>query len=282
MDLLDERAKGQDKNLTQDADLSKWGELGNLVQLPLDYPKAPIVEAILQIHVTPADTLAVDDLQTLLTAEDGYGPAEQAIAFDGEVSLVDTEVINKVEASKVGYIFRRHDLKRVVQAHRDSFIFSWLPPYEHWKQFSEEALDHWTRYQRTAQPSSVQSIGVRTINKIPLPDRATELKDYVRISVDVPAYLPQALASMFSQVRVPLSMFGAIATITSVLQPRSDGTQGPPELILDIDIQKSLSLDLADVGFHESLLGALQEARDAKNFVFEACITDATRGLISK
>lgn len=268
--------------MTQDADLSKWGELGSLVQLPLDYPSAPIVEAILQIHVAPAENLLIDDLQTLLSSEDGFEPAEQAIAFDGEVSFVDTEVINKVEASKVGYIFRRKDSKRVVQAHRDNFIFSWLPPYEHWKQFSEEALEHWTRYQEAASPTAVNSIGVRTINRIPLPDRATELKDYVRISVDVPAYLPQSITSMFSQVRVPLEKFGAMATITSVLQPRSDGTQGPPELILDIDIQKSLSLGLADVGFHQSLLEALQEARDAKNFVFEACITDATRGLISK
>ncbi|KRE90122.1 TIGR04255 family protein [Arthrobacter sp. Soil764] len=264
--------------MAHDADLSKWGELGNLVQLPLSYAKAPIVEAILQINVEASSTLSMEELSRLLGDLEDFQAPEPAIAFDGEVSVVDTEIVNNVKASRLGFVFRRKDGRRVVQAQRDSFIFSWLPPYSRWEEFVSEAREYWTRYSAAANPVAVTSIGVRTINRIPIPDRAAELRDYVRMSVDIPAYLPQAMNRMFTQVQVPLRMFDATAAITTVLQPNAERRA---ELILDIDIQKALPLPLSDVAFDDKLSGKLEEARDAKNFVFEACITDATRGLIS-
>lgn len=264
--------------MAHNADLSKWGELGSLVQLPISYAKAPIVEAILQISVRPSGELPLDALRGLLPESEDFEEPEQALALDGEVSVVDAEIINNVKASRVGYVFRRKDGKRVVQAHRDKFIFSWLPPYEHWEQFTAEAMKFWSLYRASAEPAEVVSLGVRTINRIPLPDRATELKDYIRMSVDIPAYLPQGMERMFTQVQVPLRSFNARAAVTTVLQPNATGSA---ELILDIDIQKSYPLTLSEVAFEDKLASQLEEARDAKNFVFEACITDATRGLIS-
>jgi len=78
---------------------------------------------------------------------------------------------------------------------------------------------------------------------------------------------------------VPLLNLDASATITStVVPPYSPDTTS---LILDIDTWRRLDVPLSGDTESERLLDALNELRVAKNFVFEACITDATRGLIN-
>jgi uncharacterized protein (TIGR04255 family) len=52
-------------------------------------------------------------------------------------------------------------------------------------------------------------------------------------------------------------------------------------LILDIDAWREVDISFATSVGEERLREALNELHDAKNYVFEACITDATRGLIS-
>ena len=51
-------------------------------------------------------------------------------------------------------------------------------------------------------------------------------------------------------------------------------------LLLDIDARSNVLLSTSDPDFDERLLESLTTLRRTKNFVFEACITDATRSLI--
>ncbi|WP_019483253.1 TIGR04255 family protein [Arthrobacter sp. TB 23] len=263
--------------MTIDADLSKWGELGDMVTLPLNYSHAPIAEAIIEFVTEPCESLDMVALEDLLGSEDHYSDPEPAMSFKGEVSVVEAEVIGGVKGTKVGYVYRREDGKRVIQAHRDRFIFSWLPPYLHWDEFVDEAMSYWRRYVAIAHPEQLVRIGVRFVNRIELPNRSVELKDYIRVSVDQPAYLPQAIRQMFAQLQFDLVAFSAVGTITALLQPPDEERA---HIVLDIDIRKTVELKLDDDHFDEVLADELQESRDAKNFVFEACITDATRGLI--
>jgi uncharacterized protein (TIGR04255 family) len=256
---------------------SKWGELKEMTQTPLEYSNPPIAEAILELRVAAPQTPSLEQLANLLGEDDGYAPPDRAISFEGEFNLVDSEVVSDVKGSQVGHRFRRLDESRVVQVHVDRYAFSWLEGYRHWEDFLEEAELVWERFKAVVNPDVITYIGVRFINRIQLPARTIEIKDYVRTSVDLSPYLPQQVAGMFSQIDVPLPQHEASARITLFLEP----TERPsPNIVLDIDVNKTVTLSVKDDRFSTLLDEELSNLRDAKNFVFEACITDATRGLI--
>ena len=74
---------------------------------------------------------------------------------------------------------------------------------------------------------------------------------------------------------MPLPALEVSATITSSLLPvRPDVTT----LILDIDTWRDAPA--GESATDDAIAGHLATLRQAKNYVFEACITDATRGLI--
>jgi uncharacterized protein (TIGR04255 family) len=52
-------------------------------------------------------------------------------------------------------------------------------------------------------------------------------------------------------------------------------------LILDLDTYREVRLDPRSDDFDHEVVGQLASLRRAKNFVFESCITDETRRLIS-
>jgi uncharacterized protein (TIGR04255 family) len=106
-----------------------------------------------------------------------------------------------------------------------------------------------------------------------------EIKDYLRVSVDVPPYLPQLVSSYFTQVAVPVERFGCTATITSTLLQPPD--QNTTSLLLDVDTWEAANIELTGDNEAEGVKERLAALREAKNYVFESCITDATRGLIS-
>ena len=112
-----------------------------------------------------------------------------------------------------------------------------------------------------------------------MPPRSIEVKDYLRLSVDIPAYLPQTMTSLFLQVDIPLPTQQAQAIVTSTLIPGA-AHHPPGWLVLDIDVKAPVAGDTSSSDFAEQITTTLNRLRLAKNFVFEACVTDATRGLM--
>ena len=83
--------------------------------------------------------------------------------------------------------------------------------------------------------------------------------------------------NFFLQVRVPLPRFRAMVAITSTAMSEEPDITS---LILDIDTSQEVSLDLQGGAAGTEIGEGLATLRKAKNYVFEACITDATRRLI--
>ena len=106
-----------------------------------------------------------------------------------------------------------------------------------------------------------------------------EIKDYLRLTADVPAYLPQAISNYFMQVVIPLEKYSCSATITSALIPEAPSNL--TSLLLDIDAWQDQPITLDGDGVSEHIALRLETLRQVKNYVFESCITDATRGLIA-
>jgi uncharacterized protein (TIGR04255 family) len=195
------------------------------------------------------------------------------------VDVSEATIKSDTSGERVGHIFRTQDGRRFIQSRLNGFSYSVIPPYDRWESFSGEAWTNWTNYKTVAQPVKTTRIGVRYVNRIDVPSASIEIKDYLRTAVDVSPYLPQAVSSYFLQVVVPVSRFNASATITSTLAPPP--AENMTSLILDIDIWRIVELSLDSTEGNDSLREQLESLRVVKNYVFESCITDATRGVIS-
>lgn len=241
------------------------------------YKNAPIVEAIVEFRVT------TDGLRLERLADLDFGPnyrsPETVYTVEQEVSFGEGGVSAETRDSQVGFAFNTEGAKRTVQVTATSFGFIWRGEYSHWEDFIGEVESAWETYRAVAVPAFVGAIGVRFVNHIPMPPRPIEIKDYLRMSVDIPAQLPQTLTSLFLQVDIPLPEQHAQATVTSTM------ILGTPEqpagwLVLDIDVKAPVGADTSAPTFGDTITATLDRLRLAKNYVFEACVTDATRGLM--
>jgi uncharacterized protein (TIGR04255 family) len=240
------------------------------------YRSAPIVEAILEWRVE-GESIQLERLRTLSTALDGWSDASVSGLRQGLLEMAP-EGDAAGPGDLVGYAFSRGDGRRNIHASVDRFAFAWLGQYEDWDSLVAEALVAWEAFREIAQPSSVTRIGARFVNVIKVPGGEIEISDYLRTSVNISPYLPQVLTGYFTSVDIPLDPDRGIgATITSALTPVDGGYTG---LALDLDTYCAASLDLAGPDSMEDMNHRLSTLRVAKNYVFEASITDATRGLI--
>lgn len=249
-----------------------------IVQEPRSYSHAPIREAIIQIRVQLDESTQIEDLKTLLDGDSSFRAPDVQFQLRGEVQFNEGVITGGTTGGEpVGLSFVNHDGSRIVQSWVDRFAFSWVGNYTNWDEFLAEALSYWARYKAVAHPVAIQQVSVRYVNVIALPEGPREIKDYLRTSVDVSPYLPQAVSGLFMQVTIPLETFDCSVNITSVLQfPRLNES----ELVLDIDVISAQPLNQVNFVNNDSLVEALGVLRRAKNHVFEACITDATRSLI--
>ncbi|MCV2392973.1 TIGR04255 family protein [Actinotalea sp. M2MS4P-6] len=235
------------------------------------YASVPIEEALVEVHCAQPEQFDVRRLGALFGASDGFPKAEEQVEVSGGVGVEEDRVESDFHKNVVGYRFRRSDDQRAIQVQPNRLVFNWLRPYESWDALLGEFEPVWERYAKVAEPTPVVA-GVRYINIIRVPKPQVEIGDYLRISIDVPPYLPQSVASHFLQVEIP---FGDGTTSRIVSSLVDSGEPGKQALLLDIGVQQRLH------GHGDEVLReSLDRLRVVKNYVFEACITDATRGLM--
>jgi uncharacterized protein (TIGR04255 family) len=262
--------------LTNEFYLPREGDIP-FIQLGSHYSRAPIVEAIIELRCELPDSIQLTTLTGAVNA-DAFPEVGRHVEVTGTLDVSDAELRSGTSVQQTGFVFKRKDGLRIIQARLNGFSYSALAPYDKWESFHDEALRHWEVYRNRVQPTKVTRLGVRYVNRIDIPSARVEIKDYLRTAIDVSPYLPQIVASHFFQVEVPLSRYGAVATITSTFAPPS--REDVTSLVLDIDAWRPTDIDLTSDGALSAIRNALDSLRQAKNYTFEACITDATRGLI--
>ncbi|RFZ47550.1 hypothetical protein DAVIS_00262 [Mycobacterium marinum] len=257
---------------------------GNM-EIGYRYPRAPIIEATIDLRVESSGTDESEDtifenLGAVYSSDADFDAPTPLYTFSSDLKVDEGDtIIGRTPGRQIGYTFRRHDGRAVVRANIDRFAYSQLGPYTEWDEFLKAAEACWSLYRDRTSPENVTAIGVRFVNRILVPKYTIEIKDYLRTTVDVSPYLPQWTNGYFLQVGIPLADFDADALVTTALVDRDDDEDGVP-LVLDIDVRTATSLAVDAEGFQDGLLATLGRLRTAKNYVFEACITDATRGLI--
>ena len=176
---------------------------------------------------------------------------------------------------QMGYAFVGGDGKHVVQFRVNGFTFSRLAPYQTWEQLRNEAKIFWNSYRKAVGTLPVVRVGLRYVNQLDLPLPMRDLRDFIRLYPEISSDLTQQLAGFFLQVQIPQEDLGAMLVLNETMVPPS----GPniASVVLDIDVFKEgLKLESDD-----DVWGTLEALRLRKNLIFEGCITNNTRELIS-
>lgn len=244
------------------------------MQLGHRYSRAPIHEAIIELRFPLREDVTEERLQEVGGAE---FPMRTALYRVNGQTVLDGEgeaPVSTVSHQKIGWSFEREDGLRAVFATLNSFAFVRRGDYDHWDAFVGEVEKAWFRYKDAASVDFVEHVGVRFVNHISIPHRAIDIQDYLRTTVHLAAQLPQSVSNLFAQVTIPFEEVGCDVTISTGVLPAERA------FLLDIDATTNVLLSTTDPAFDERLRDALSMLRNTKNFVFEACITDATRSLI--
>jgi uncharacterized protein (TIGR04255 family) len=175
----------------------------------------------------------------------------------------------------MGYAFVGGEGKHVVQFRMNGFTFSRLAPYQSWEQLRNEARTLWNSYRQIVGALPVVRVGLRYVNQLDLPMPMRDLRDFIRLYPEISSDLAQQLAGFFLQVQIPQEDLGTTAILNEAMVPPS----GPnvASVVLDIDVfRHGLKLESDD-----DVWSTMEVLRLRKNLIFEGCITNNTRELIS-
>jgi uncharacterized protein (TIGR04255 family) len=242
----------------------------------MQYSRSPLTEAVIDLRVKPADQITVETLSEIQAGrEKEYPTREERIFVKGQFTTNLDEPPASGNRSHIGFSFISKDKRQVVQARLDGFTFSRLAPYESWEKFQSEARKWWDIYRSIAQPNSIDRVAVRYINRLDIPLPLRDFKDYLRTIPEVSSDLPQGLSGFFMQIKIPQDDLGGMLVVNEAIVPPPQ--PGVVSVLLDIDIFRDTDVPGED---HE-LWDFFEKLRLRKNEVFEACITEQMKELIS-
>ena len=125
----------------------------------------------------------------------------------------------------------------------------------------------WQLHTELAQPTEVQRLGLRFINRIAVPQEGLRLEDYLEAPPKAPQGMDLPLAGFLHQDTLTVSGYPYGITFTQTVQPPQAPETGG--LILDIDVFTTQPLNLDE----DKLDRHLSEMRWLKNKVFFGSIT---------
>lgn len=242
------------------------------------FPKAPIVEAVIDIRARAAAAFEESSVRTYLEARlNGYSFLDSRREFRHELQLEVED--GKPPSQKLhdlgwkGLRFRSADEKHMAQFNRDGFVFSRLEPYTDWQQLSSEGLKLWKVFKELAQPAEIHRIGLRFINRVLLPQGEIRFEDYMQPAPVSPVGMDLPFQGFMHHdtLAVPGHPY-AITVIRTIQLPPHSGGLGVA-LILDIDVFTIQGFELDEA----MLVHRLKEMRWLKNKVFVGSVTDKAR-----
>jgi uncharacterized protein (TIGR04255 family) len=237
---------------------------------------APVAEAVIEVRVRLSRPVVQADFDAFRSRLMDQFPKAQNIRFvashlqfDG-----DDEVKNDVSTSLIGIRLDDADGRWVVQAKSDGLALSRLPPYESWNGLIAKLQDLWPTYVEVFEPSTVLRLGVRYINRLPLPDTENvDLDAVLTAGPKIPPTLPQSLTQFVTRVVLPLPNDGIVLTVLQALEPApGDGGGRRAHVVLDIDAACEQALSPTS----PEMWGRLDSLRHAKNMAFFGSLNEST------
>lgn len=237
------------------------------------YRAAPITEAIIDLKVELPTNITVTDLGKVQEGQEEAYPNRLDRRLVESKLAVGKELSTSTTSKHLGYLFKSKDERQVFQARLDGFTMGRLHPYDCWETFRDEARRQWDIYKTVVSPQKIVRVAVRYINRIDIPLPLRDFSDYLRTAPEVSPALPQGLASYFMRLEIPMDDIKSRCLLNeAIIEPVAPKVVS---VVLDIDVFRTEDLPTDD----EEIWRFMEELRQRKNSIFEACITDKTREL---
>lgn len=231
------------------------------------FPKAPIVEAIIDIRARATTKLDESGLRAFLDERlAGYALLDSQREVQAEMAFGQNQPLSQAvkDLGWKGVRYRSSDQKHVVQFNRDGFVFSRFHPYQNWEQLESESLRLWAFFREFAQPVAFQRIGLRFINRFQLAAGDVSFNQYIHPVPQPPQGLDVPFHAFLHQDTLAVPGHPYAINVTRTIQPSAAGKGEGVALILDIDVFTLQEFELDETG----LSRRLHEMRWLKNKVF--------------
>jgi uncharacterized protein (TIGR04255 family) len=235
---------------------------------------APIVEALIDIRVQPAEGTTVDTIEKAVSSRSfGYykkGPILMG-RFGFVINTQDTPPAQQVlnHAAIIGIRMHSDDERYVAQFTTEGFTLSRLEPYESWEALVTEAMRIWMEYRSFVTPTHIHRVATRFINNLRLPLKVGErFERYLTGLPNMPAEFPQTVSSFLQRFVIYDDASGATAVLTQALEVFPP--EPPVPVILDVDVFRE-SRFAAD---GSAVWDYLAQLRVLKNRFFFGALTD--------
>lgn len=227
---------------------------------------APIAEAVIHWRSRAGHWRPVDELKEILAQKLPDYPhpkSQQSLELEAQVDPYGVSSTRVRQDVAHGLRLVSADKLYIVQFTRDGVVFSRLAPYDTWDGFSTRGRKVWDLFQEIAEPSQVERLGVRFINRIPV-GTPGEVGEYLK---NPPEFLETAslpIESFLYQSRhsVPGQPFEI--NIIRTIQPPTPQQANEYGLIVDIDVGTTSPLANDEAVLEEKL----EQMHQLKNQVF--------------
>lgn len=237
------------------------------------YPKAPIVEAIIDLKVS--ENFSEREKERLRDRLKRRFPSiEERHTFNVEFAL---NMPPKQKTELAGFKLTAQNGADVVLINDSSFGTVRLAPYDCWDTFLAQAKQNFEEFTKVVGRKSVSRVGVRFINRMDIPNRLIfdrPVTTFFRVGVMVPSDLTGVIG------KFSFSAEGVEKTTNTPFILRFSMVTPPPlieHLSFKLDIDAYWDTEIP--ARIDEMWDGVQRLRTAKNAIFEQSITDELRSL---
>jgi len=246
----------------------------------LNYSKAPIIEAVIDVRVTPVEGFDVGGFDALCEGlQNDYpqrqftGTAEVTFHFEPEVKAEHSQQRN-------GLALTSEDSSRALQVRLDGFTFSRRAPYSTWEEFRNEARRLWIIYRSCYPTTEITRIAHRAINRIDMPfEPGFELETYFKTFPKAPPDFPGGeMQGFFTQMQFWQPDLRCKLLLNQALVPPPDAHT--LSIMLDFDLFREQFEEPWGMEQEAIAWDLLEELHVRRNVLFEASLTDQMKELL--
>lgn len=201
--------------------------------------KAPIAEAVLEIRARAGGEWVEETISAALKAQlPEYPGQEERNAYVGSFEIRSGQEPQHAleDLGWCGITVKSEDSKQIAFFERDRFLFSRLEPYGTWEHFLEEAMRLWDIHRTLAHPESLERLGLRFINRLPLPETDMEFGKYLQVAPKEPEGLSLPFSGFLHQDMLVVPGHNYRIKITRAVQKENGTSDASAGLIIDVDV----------------------------------------------
>ncbi len=232
-------------------------------------PKAPIIQAVLEIQVESVVGKSMKDLQNI-HVEVKHEYPKQRKRIQGIFTLKEKEAENvSAETKQEGFSFTSENNLKTLIVTLDQFNYMQNTPYNTWEEFISEAKELWHQYRRNINPVKIRRISVRYINQINIKLPLLNIEDYFLTFPTISEKLPQTVEHFYMRYTFQYKEKKMRAHIVQTVG-NSENNEIP--FLFDIDVLTTEPMEENE----ELLWKKFNEIRDIKNEIFFSSLTEQT------